>query len=78
MQRAPVQRSPLGQSHLRTGELVLSLGVKLQDEALLNEEEEKSSYILNVLIRMYIKASAMVNIVTGLLLDLQLRRWGGM
>jgi hypothetical protein len=38
------------------GEPALSLRVKLQDEALLNEEEEKFSYVLDVLTRMYIKA----------------------
>jgi hypothetical protein len=43
------------------GEPALSLGVKLQDEALLNKEEEKFFYVLDVLIRTYIKASAMVN-----------------
>ena len=43
------------------GEPMLTLGVKLQDEALLDGEEDKFSYILDTLIRMYIKASTMVN-----------------
>ena len=42
---------------------MLTLRVKLQDEALLDGEEDKFSYILDTLIRMYIKVSAMVNVM---------------
>jgi hypothetical protein len=45
------------------GEPTLSLRVKLQDKALLNEEEEKFSDILDILIRTYIKVSTVVNMM---------------
>jgi len=45
------------------GEPALTLGVKLRDEALLDGEEDKFSYVLDTLIRTYIKASTVVNMM---------------